>query len=1205
MTTQQHWYFWIDRGGTFTDIVARDPDGRLLTHKLLSEHPERYANSALQGIREVLGLAAEAPIPSADIAEIRMGTTIGTNALLERKGAAVVLAITAGLADALQIGYQNRPDLFARAIQLPKPLYQQVVEIHGRLSASGEVLQPLRREQAYSDLKAAYERGCRAIAIVLMHGYRYPAHEKAVAEMAHEIGFNQVSTSHQVSPLMKLVARGDTTVVDAYLSPVLRRYVQQVSAELPNTRLFLMQSNGGLMDAHRFQGRDSILSGPAGGIVGAVETTQAAGFQALIGFDMGGTSTDVSHFNGEYERTLETQVAGVRLRVPMMLIHTVAAGGGSICHFDGLRYRVGPDSAGASPGPACYRRGGPLTVTDCNVMLGNIQPQFFPHVFGPNADQALDEAIVRRQFSQLAQHIQATSGTTVSPESIAEGFLRIAVDNMANAIRHISTQRGYNVTQYALCCFGGAGGQHVCAVADALGMQTIVIHPYAGVLSAYGMGLADIRVLREQSIEAPLTAEQVELLNSRFQHLSTKAIAEVRAQHSNEVFNIQEQRRVHLRYDGTDTTLSLAFASFDALQANFTAQHQQRYGFVMADRALVIAAMTVEVIGCTDVAHEHSVTEEAATTTAEAVSATRFFCQGEWQKAPVYHREQLRYGHRIDGPALIIEHTGTNVLAPGWQAQVNALNHLILQRVVPLPRQVALGTAVDPVMLEIFNNLFMSIAEQMGITLRNTAYSVNIKERLDFSCALFNAEGELIANAPHVPVHLGSMGQSVRAVLQSQTVQRGEVFLLNSPYDGGTHLPDLTVITPVFLAHDTTPRFWVASRAHHADIGGITPGSVPPTSTHIEQEGVFIRCFRLVSQGRLQEAALLDLLTDTPYPARSPAQNIADLQAQIAANEQGAQALLRCVEVYSPAVVQAYMQHVKDNAEESVRRVLADLRLSEGDCGRFCYPMDDGNQVQVSITVDRATRSALIDFTGTSPQHAGNWNAPKAISIAAVLYVFRTLVDDPIPLNEGCLKPLTIHIPAGCLLDPKPPAAVVAGNVETSQVITDALYGALGIMAASQGTMNNVTFGNDRYQYYETICGGAGAGDGFHGASAVHTHMTNSRLTDPEVLEWRYPVLVECFSRRPGSGGAGRWHGGEGVIRRLKFREPMTAGLITGHRRVPPYGLNGGAAGQVGKNYLIRAEGQREELAAVATVTVNADDALIIETPGGGGFGEP
>ncbi len=1202
--TQKHWYFWIDRGGTFTDVVARSPDGRLLSHKLLSENPERYQNSALQGIRDLLGLAPEAAIPTEQIAEVRMGTTIGTNALLERKGDDVVLAISQGFADALQIGYQNRPDLFARAIQLPKPLYKHVVEIQGRLSASGEVLQPLQRDHAFGVLKEAYDRGFRAIAIVFMHGYRFPAHERAVAKMASEIGFTQISTSHQVSPLIKLVARGDTTVVDAYLSPVLRRYVEQVSLALPNTRLFLMQSNGGLIEAQRFRGRDSILSGPAGGIVGAVETTKSAGFEQLIGFDMGGTSTDVSHYDGEYERTLDTQVAGVRMRVPMMLIHTVAAGGGSLCQFDGMRYRVGPESAGANPGPAGYRRGGPLTVTDCNIMVGKIQPQFFPRVFGEKADQALDDAVVRRQFTSLAQQIGQQTGQSLTPEAVAEGFLRIAVDNMANAIRHISTQRGYNVTEYALCCFGGAGGQHACAVADALGMTTIVIHPYAGVLSAYGMGLADIRVLREQSVDAVLTTAQIDDLQKRFNDLSSAALAEVRAQQTAEVLNIYEQRHVHLRYDGTDTTLTVAFDELEQMMTSFTAQHRQRYGFVMTDRSLVVAAISVEAIGHTELVQEHSSDEPPCSSTAEAVTATRFYSQGQYQQAPVYRREQLQHGQSIKGPALIIESTGTNVIEKGWAATVNPMNHLILQRVEALPSVVAIGTQVDPVMLEIFNNLFMSIADQMGSTLANTAYSVNIKERLDFSCALFNAKGELIANAPHVPVHLGSMGESVRAVLRTQTVQRGDVFLLNSPYDGGTHLPDLTVITPVFIGEANSPDFFVASRAHHADIGGITPGSVPPDSHEIEQEGVLIRCFRLLSNGEFQQAALMQLLTDNPSPARNPAQNFADLRAQIAANECGVQGLQRCVAHYGLDVVQAYMQHVQDNAEESVRRVLAELSLSEGDQGRFCYEMDDGAQVQVSVTVNRQSRSAVIDFNGTSAQHAGNWNAPRAISIAAVLYVFRTLVDQPIPLNEGCLKPLSIVIPEGSMLDPQAPAAVVAGNVETSQVITDALYGALGIMAASQGTMNNLTFGNAQYQYYETICGGAGAGDGFHGASAVHTHMTNSRLTDPEVLEWRYPVLVDGFSIRADSGGAGHWRGGDGVIRRLRFREPMTAGLITGHRKVPPYGLQGGAAGQVGSNYVERVNGKREVLAAVATVEVQEGDVLVVETPGGGGFGE-
>ncbi|EIJ41201.1 N-methylhydantoinase B/acetone carboxylase, alpha subunit [Beggiatoa alba B18LD] len=1202
MNTKPAWHFWIDRGGTFTDIVARSPDGQLFTHKLLSENPEQYDNSAIHGIRTLLKLNPDEAIPPV-IAEVRMGTTIGTNALLERKGDAVALITTRGFADALRIGYQNRPQIFAREIILPSQLYQTVIEVEERLNAQGKVLTPLNENQIKQQLTAIYTQGYRALAIVLMHAYRFPQHEQRIAEIARTIGFTQISTSHACSPLIKFVARGDTTVVDAYLSPVLRRYVDTVAQSLGNTRVFLMQSNGGLATADVFQGKDSILSGPAGGVVGAVETSRQAGFHQLIGFDMGGTSTDVSHFDGVYERAFDTQVAGVRLRVPMLSIHTVAAGGGSLCTFDGMRFRVGPESAGANPGPACYRRGGDLTVTDCNVLLGKIQPDLFPAVFGKHNDQPLDFEIVKEKFKILAQSIQQTTGQILSPEAIAEGFLQIAVDNMANAIKYISTQRGYNVTQYTLCCFGGAGGQHACAVADALGMETIVIHPYAGVLSAYGMGLADIRVLREQSVEQVLKTALLDTLNQLFAQLSTQAQQQVQSQQT-EVGQMSLIQQVHLRYQGTDTALIVPYADIETMQARFQQAHQQRYGFTMSNCPLLVEAVAVEAIGHT--AFSAITVQNLAKTRAQPASMSRFYSQGQYHDAPIYYREQLAVGTVIEGTAVIVESIGTNIIEAGWQAEIHPQGHLILKRVKPRETMHAIGTQVDPVMLEIFNNLFMSIAEQMGLTLANTAYSVNIKERLDFSCALFTAEGNLIANAPHIPVHLGSMGESVRQIIQQEDIHYGDVFLLNSPYHGGTHLPDLTVITPVFLSEtEAKPHFYVASRGHHADIGGISPGSVPPHSRTIAEEGILISGIKIVEQGIFQTERLQTLLTDNPYPARNPAQNLADLRAQIAANEQGIQALRAKVAQLGLDVVLAYMQHVQDNAEECVRRVIDRLQFADNsDTARFTYPMDNGAVVQVHLQRDRAKRQMFIDFSGTSAQQENNWNAPKAVCIAAVLYVFRTLVDQAIPLNEGCLKPLTIHIPDGCLLNPRPPAAVVAGNVETSQVVTDALYGALGVMGAAQGTMNNFTFGNDRYQYYETICGGAGAGDGFAGASAVQTHMTNSRLTDPEVLEWRFPVILETFAIRHGSGGVGRWRGGDGVVRRLRFLEPMTAGILSGHRRIPPYGMNGGEAGEVGKNSVERMTGEREILDGIASVSMQTGDVFIIETPSGGGYGK-
>ena len=1200
MACEGKWQFWIDRGGTFTDLVARRPDGTIVTHKLLSEAPERYADAALQGIRDLLGIAADAPVPTARIEAVKMGTTVATNALLERTGERTLLLITRGFGDALRIGYQNRPKIFARHIVLPAMLYERVVEVDERIMADGTVLAAPDADAVRAALAAARDAGIRSAAIVFMHAYRFPAHEIMVASVAREMGFEHVSVSHEVSPLMKLVSRGDTTVVDAYLSPILRRYVDRVADELGDSQLMFMQSNGGLTDARLFQGKDSILSGPAGGVVGMAETARMAGFTKVIGFDMGGTSTDVSHFDGTYERAFETQVAGVRMRAPMMRIHTVAAGGGSILHFDGARYRVGPDSAGADPGPACYRRGGPLTVTDANVMLGKVQPDFFPSLFGPGGDEPLDSEAVRRGFADLAASIRDATGDSRTVDQVAEGFLTIAVENMANAIKQISIQRGYDVTAYVLQCFGGAGGQHACLVADALGMKRVMIHPYAGVLSAYGMGVADIRAMREKSVEAALgdgigrelDAVMAPLEAEVRDELDRQGIANTR---------VTLRRQVHLRYDGTDTAILVDAAGRDTMIAAFEAIHRQRFGFVMPGRDFIVEAVSVEGIGATDVSEDPILEATEGEAPAKPVASVSMVGGGERRATPVYRREDLSPGTAVAGPAIIAEATGTTIVEPGWRAEPNDRGHLILSRVVARTQRVAIGTDADPVMLEGFNNLYMSIAEQMGATLANTAYSVNIKERYDFSCAVFDADGNLVANAPHIPVHLGSMGESVSSVRRERgaDMRPGDVCVVNAPYNGGTHLPDVTVVTPVFDDAGTAILFWVASRGHHADIGGITPGSMPCDSTSIEQEGIIFDNAWLVQGGRFLEDETVALLSSGPYPARNTSQNIADLRAQVAANEKGAQELRRMVGHFGLDVVRAYMGHVQDNAEESVRRVID--RLADGS---FVGEMDDGAIIKVAISVDHKARSATIDFTGTSGQRANNFNAPFAVCRAAVLYVFRTLVDSDIPLNAGCLKPLNIVVPDDCMLRPRHPAAVVAGNVETSQAVTDALYGALGLQAAAQGTMNNLTFGNARYQYYETICGGSGAGPDYDGADAVHTHMTNTRLTDPEVLEWRFPVLLESFAIRTNSGGAGRHRGGNGVVRRLKFLEPMTAVILSNHRRVPPYGLEGGGAGAVGINRVERANGTIEILSGTDKAEMGAGDIFVIETPGGGGYGK-
>ena len=1244
----KRWQFWIDRGGTFTDVVGRRPDGTLVTHKLLSENPEQYRDAAVAGIRRLLGLSADQAVTPEQVECVKMGTTVATNALLERKGEPTLLVTTQGFRDALRIAYQNRPRIFDRHIVLPELLYSAVVQAQERVGAHGEMIQPLDEVQLREQLRAQYEAGLRSVAIVFMHGYRYTAHELAAKRIAQELGFTQISTSCETSPMMKFVSRGDTTVVDAYLSPILKRYVQQVATEMPGVKLFFMQSSGGLTDARAFQGKDAILSGPAGGIVGMARTAAMAGIAKVIGFDMGGTSTDVSHYAGEFEREFETQVAGVRMRAPMMSIHTVAAGGGSLLAFDGARFRVGPQSAGANPGPASYRRGGPLALTDANLLLGKIQPRHFPPVFGPGANEALDLDVVREKFNALALQ------TGRAAEQAAEGFIAIAVQQMANAIKKISVARGYDVTGYTLQCFGGAGGQHACLVADALGMTRVFVHPLAGVLSAYGMGLADQAVIREQALELKLGPQALVQASEQLAALALVARGELLRQQVNSGA-IAVHQRVHVRYEGSDAALVVPFGDEQQISAGFEAAYRQRYSFLMQGKALVLEAVSVEAVVAGDAPAE-PLLERHAPRDLRACGAVaedvRMYSGERWWDAALVLREQLRCGDVIAGPAIIAEKNATTVVEPGWTAVVTDRDHLLLDRREPRAARFAAGTSVDPVLLEVFNNLFMNIAEQMGLQLQNTAHSVNIKERLDFSCALFDAQGNLIANAPHMPVHLGSMGESIKTVVRENaaTMRPGNVYVLNDPYHGGTHLPDITVITPVYLdrgagaterragppqassastggsavreATSVGAMFYVGSRGHHADVGGITPGSMPPFSTRIEEEGVQINNFLLVDAGVLREAEMLALLQSGQYPSRNPQQNMADLKAQIAANEKGVQELHKMVAHFGLGVVQAYMGHVQDNAEESVRRAidLIGVRFQlSGSANatqpplQFTLPLDNGAQIQVAIRVDAKERSAVVDFTGTSPQQLNNFYAPTAVCMAAVLYVFRTLVDDDIPLNAGCLKPLKVIIPAGSMLNPNPPASVVAGNVETSSCITNALYGALGVMAASQCTMNNFTFGNQRYQYYETISGGSGAGGvfdaagalvgGFNGTSVVQTHMTNSRLTDPEVLEFRFPVRLQSYEIRAGSGGAGRWHGGDGGVRRVRFLEDMSASILSNGRVHGAFGAAGGLPGAVGLNRVLRADGTVEVLGHIGQAQMRAGDEFEIQTPGGGGFG--
>jgi 5-oxoprolinase (ATP-hydrolysing) len=1195
------WQFWIDRGGTFTDVVARRPDGSLLTRKLLSADPLRYDDAATHAVRAIL---AGHDGPDACIDAVRMGTTVATNALLERRGDRTLLVITRGFADALRIGYQNRPDIFARRIVLPEMLYEDVVEADERIGADGTIVRPLDEGALAEALARAHASGIRAVAICFVHGYRYPAHEQAAARLARAAGFTQVSVSHDASPLMKLVTRGDTTVVDAYLSPLLRRYVDTVTRRVGPAapdgarRLFFMQSHGGLADADHFRGKDAILSGPAGGVVGMARAGAAAGLTKLIGFDMGGTSTDISLYDGEFERTYASEIAGVRLSAPMMRIHTIAAGGGSVVRFEDGRLQVGPRSAGADPGPACYRRGGPLTITDANVLLGRIQPDLFPRVFGPGGDEPIDVDAVRGAFAALAAEVSAAAPQPYTPEEVAEGCIRVAVESMSNAIRRVSLRRGRDVTEYTLCCFGGAAGQHACFVADALGMSRVFIHPLAGVLSAYGIGIADVRALREQAVEAALGDVALEPV---LESLAARARAELRAQGIPDE-RVRIERRVHLRYAGTDAALPVAYGEDGAMRAAFADAHRARFGFT-TERPLVVEAVAVEAIGTAgDVVEPAAAAPVVAAAPVQATpyALRRVHLDGAWRDVPCHLRDALVPGTRIAGPALVADAHSTIIVAGGWRAEVGAAHEITLVRDAPPPADAAAGeTRADPVLLEVYNNLFMHIAEQMGSVLEATAQSVNIKERLDFSCAIFDEQGRLIANAPHIPVHLGSMGESVARVLAARAgrIARGDVYATNAPYAGGTHLPDVTVVTPV-LDEAGALRFVVASRAHHADIGGITPGSMPPHSTRIDEEGASFDAFVLVEGGRLREAETLALLARGPWPARDPQRNLADLRAQIAANARGVAELEALIARRGWASVRAYMGHVRENAAESVRRVIDVLRD-----GAFAVELDTGQRVAVRLAIDRQARTATIDFTGTSPQGENNFNAPRAIATAAVLYVFRTLVARDIPLNAGCLEPLRVLVPEGSLLDPRHPAAVVAGNVETSQCITDALYGALGVQAAAQGTMNNLTFGNERYQYYETICGGAGAGPDYDGADAVHTHMTNSRLTDVEVLEHRYPVRVERFAIRRGSGGAGRRRGGDGVVRAIRFLEPMTVSILSNNRRMRPFGLAGGEPGMAGRNYVVRRDGSVETLAHVATVQVDAGDAFVVETPGGGGYG--
>ncbi|PZM86302.1 MAG: 5-oxoprolinase [Candidatus Melainabacteria bacterium] len=1244
MNDSQDWEFWIDRGGTFTDVIGRSkkhPEHLLVT-KLLSESPGQYADATVEGMRRLIALAekgeagpenkTDAPCLSDKISVARIGTTIGTNALLQRRGDRCALITNCGFKDALRIGYQNRPDIFALAIKLPEMLFEKAVELHGRFDAQGNEIEALDLADAEKQLKEILDSGIKSIAIVFMHAYRFDTHEKRIKELAQRLGFEQVSTSSEVSPLIRFVARGDTAVVDAYLTPLLNRYLKTITEMLSSSRLYFMQSNGGLTPARNFRGRDCLLSGPAGGVVAAARSSALAGFNHVIGFDMGGTSTDVSHYDGYFERTSETTIQGVKVRTPMMEVHTVAAGGGSILTFDGERCRVGPQSAGANPGPACYRLGGPLTVTDANLLLGRIQPKFFPSIFGDHHDQPLDTKIVKEKFAALTKEIaKADSSETLAsendsnclttPEHVAEGYLKIAVEIMANAVRKISTEKGHDLETSALCAFGGAGGQHACQIANELNIKTVLLHPLAGVLSAFGIGIADTVEIAQAAVEEEFNRENLLQLEKTKAELAAKATATLES-HGLKSENLETSFGLHLRYRGTDAAIFVPLKSEAETRKVFETFHHKRYGFI-TDKPIVIESISAEVISKGQNA-ECGSSKIAKKGNPKPVDSVQLFCGGKWQEAKVFNRTELSQGAKICGPAVIAEETATTVVDPGWSLRVDERGFLILEKFeekrgvdcndaenstnnqTDARRETGSAIKADPIKLELFSNRLMSIAEEMGIVLQNTSHSVNIKERLDFSCAIFDRQGKLIANAPHIPVHLGSMSESVQSLMREKAgkLAAGDTFIINNPYLGGTHLPDITAISPVFASRSngkyTAPDFFVASRGHHADIGGITPGSMPPASKHIDEEGVIFSHFHLAREGQLNEKALLKELLGAKFPARNPAQNIADLTAQIAANRCGADALVRLCERYGLSVVESYMQFVRNNAASSVRRALA--KISEG---QFSGELDDGSKIAVTVKVNRKNETVSVSFSGTSAQHKGNMNAPLAISKAALLYVFRTIVNDNIPLNDGCLEPVEFSIPETCILNPKSPAAVVAGNVETSQILVDSLYAAMDLMAAAQGTMNNLTFGNDELQYYETICGGAGAGADYAGSSAVHTHMTNSRLTDPEVLELRYPVLLEHFGIRQNSGGAGKNRGGDGSIRRIKFLTPMSVSILSQRRIVEPFGMHGGLPGKRGINKWIKKDGTEEILPGTITVNVESGDSIQIETPGGGGWGEP
>lgn len=1274
--------FSIDRGGTFTDVFAEVPleDGsiRHSVMKLLSEDPNNYPDAPREGIRRVLeevtGKAhpRDAPLDTSRIDAIRMGTTVATNALLERKGERCALAVTRGFRDLLHIGNQARPAIFDLRIRVPDVLYEEVVEVDEEVilplgaepdRRSGK--HPQEDEKTYApegerkesvtgemvcvrhtvdlnalrkDLKGIRDKGIESVAVVLKNSYLYPDHEQQVGKVAKELGFKQVSLSSAVMPMVKMVPRGFTAAADAYLTPGILRYIHTFQSGfdegLPDVNLQFMQSDGGLTPVDLFSGHKAILSGPAGGYVGYALTTvwegSEAGDQQVIGFDMGGTSTDVSRYAGTYEHVFESTTAGVTIQAPQLDINTVAAGGGSRLFFRRGLFQAGPESAGAHPGPVCYRKGGHLAITDANLVLGRILPDFFPKIFGPNENEPLDGDAARQVMEEVAKEVNSHAKSAKQPEKsvdeVAMGFIRVANETMCRPIRALTQMRGYDVAAHVLACFGGAGGQHACAIAAALGMRTIFVHRFSGILSAVGIGLADVVAEKQEPAAVPLNSGSVSQLEKRLAALEEQATSTLRDQGLKEE-QIGIERYLNLRYDGTDVPVMTPFADGKADPAKAFEEHYKReFGFVLEERDIIVDDVRVRATGrSVELPKAGSIDKDPGPLPKPAAQASAFFEHGGRQDTPAYLLSDLTAGHMVEGPALLIDDISTIVVEPQCMAHITPGGHVRIE----LQREAVSGTGAttekDPVQLAIFSHRFMGLAEEMGRTLQRTSISVNIKERLDFSCALFSPDGGLVANAPHIPVHLGAMSSAIQAQLKywmegpgkEEGIQEGDVLVTNHPQlAGGSHLPDITVITPVFREGEIV--FYVASRGHHADVGGITPGSMPPTSRLLVEEGAAIVSFKLVKGGTFQEKGITELLQapgklkdeiDGMSGTRNLGDNLSDLRAQVAANNRGIQLVGALIQEYGLGVVHAYMSFIQENAEQAVREMLQQFSEDRGlpEVGTVSAEdiMDDGTPIKLTVTVNRKDGSAVFDFEGTGPEVFGNTNAPPAVTSSAVIYALRCMVPADIPLNQGCLRPVEIRIPENSILWPSPEAAVVGGNVLTSQRVTDVILKCFEAAAASQGCTNNLTFGDPQLGYYETIGGGAGAGHGWHGRSGVHTHMTNTRITDPEILERRYPVALRQFKLRTGSGGSGRWHGGEGVIRELEFLRPITASMLSERRAVRPFGLAGGGPAAPGLNLIVRRDGHRINMGAKATARLKGGDRLLIMTPGGGGFGDP